>query len=88
VNVPSKGGILVCEECGERMVLDCPLSVWSSGTISFGCECGERLTLADGLNQEGFGGAVLRTIRFLSRSRLLESGASKALWKFSSRRLE
>jgi hypothetical protein len=56
VNVPSKGGILVCEECGERMVLDRPLSVWSSGTISFGCECGERLTLADGLNQGGFGG--------------------------------
>lgn len=57
MNVPSKGGILVCEECGERMVLDCPLSVWSSGTISFGCECGERLTLADGLNQGGFGEA-------------------------------
>lgn len=57
MNDPSKGGILVCEECGERMVLDGPLSVWSSGTISFGCECGERLTLTDGLNQEGFGGA-------------------------------
>jgi hypothetical protein len=55
VNGSSKGGILVCEECGERMVLDGPLWVWSSNTASFGC--GKRLTLADGLNQEGSGGA-------------------------------
>lgn len=57
MNKPSKVGILVCEECGERIVRDGPLSVWSSGTISVGCECGERLTLVDGFNQKGFGGA-------------------------------
>jgi hypothetical protein len=41
--------ILVCEVCGERTVLGGPLSVWRSGSITFGCECGERLTLANHL---------------------------------------
>lgn len=57
MNGPSKGGILVCEDCGERAVLSEPLSAWSSGTTSFGCECGERLTLADGLDHSRFGEA-------------------------------
>ena len=55
MNGISKGSILVCEECGERTVLDGPLSAWCSRGISLGCECGERLTLADGLDQEGVG---------------------------------
>jgi hypothetical protein len=55
VNDHSKGSILVCEECGQRTVLDGPLSAWSSGGSTFACECGERLTLAEGLDQRGFG---------------------------------
>jgi hypothetical protein len=45
--------ILVCEVCGERMVLGGPLSVWRSECTTFGCECGERLTLADRLGSRG-----------------------------------
>jgi hypothetical protein len=46
VNGPSRGGILVCEECGQRMVLDGPLSAWYSGGASVGCECGEGKPIA------------------------------------------
>ncbi len=42
--------ILVCEVCGERTVLGGPLAVWRSESTTFGCECGERLTLADRLD--------------------------------------
>ena len=42
--------ILECEACGERTVLGGPLSVWRSESTTFGCECGERLTLADRLD--------------------------------------
>ena len=42
----SKRGILVCEECGQRVVLDGPISVWYSGSTPFGCECGEGKPLA------------------------------------------
>lgn len=42
--------VLLCEVCGERTVLGGPLSVWrSSESTSFGCECGEQLTLSDQL---------------------------------------
>jgi vacuolar-type H+-ATPase catalytic subunit A/Vma1 len=41
VNGLSKGGILVCEECGLKTVLDEPLSAYSSGDTAFGCRCGE-----------------------------------------------
>jgi hypothetical protein len=53
VNGPSKGGILVCEECGQRVVLDAPLSVSSSRSATFSCQCGERLALAGGLDHSG-----------------------------------
>ena len=43
--------ILICEECGERMVLGGPLSVWHSGRTFFECDCGRRLTLADRLER-------------------------------------
>jgi hypothetical protein len=43
--------VLVCEECGERTVLDGWASVWRLGDTSFGCECGERLTLIDRLRR-------------------------------------
>jgi hypothetical protein len=39
--------VLVCEVCGERTVLEGPLAVWHSGSTTFSCECGRRLTLAD-----------------------------------------
>jgi hypothetical protein len=42
----------VCEECGERIVLGGPLSVWYSESTRFGCECGRELTLADRLDQQ------------------------------------
>ncbi len=42
--------VLLCEECGERTVLGGPLEVWCSASTSFGCECGERLTLSNRLD--------------------------------------
>ena len=42
--------VLACEVCGERTVLGGPFSVWCSESITFGCECGEQLTLADRLD--------------------------------------
>ena len=42
--------ILECEACGELAVLGGPLSVWRSESTTFGCECGETLTLADRLD--------------------------------------
>ena len=42
--------VLLCEECGERTILGGPLAVWRSASTSFGCECGERLTLSDRLD--------------------------------------
>ena len=57
MNSLSRGSILVCEECGERTVLDGPLSAWRSDGAPFGCECSAPLNLADGLVQEGYGEA-------------------------------
>lgn len=45
----SRNVVLLCEVCGERTVLGGPLSVWRSENTSFGCECGEQLTLSDQL---------------------------------------
>ena len=42
--------VLVCEECGGRMVLGGPLSVWRSGSTSFECKCGAKLTLSHQLD--------------------------------------
>jgi hypothetical protein len=42
--------ILMCEACGERTVLGGPLAVWRSESTTFGCECGEQLSLADRLD--------------------------------------
>jgi hypothetical protein len=44
--------VLVCEECGERVVLLGPLSAWRSERAVFECGCGEDLTLADRLDEE------------------------------------
>jgi hypothetical protein len=43
----SRRVILVCYECGEKVVLGGPESVWRSARTFFECECGQLLTLAD-----------------------------------------
>ena len=48
----SRSVILVCEVCGERVVLLGSLSAWRSEGAVFGCECGKRLTLADRLDDK------------------------------------
>ena len=48
----SRSVILVCEECGERVVLAGSLSAWSSEDAVFECGCGEGLTLANRLDEE------------------------------------
>ena len=47
----SRGVVLVCEECGERVVLLGPLSAWRSEGAVFECGCGKELTLADRLGE-------------------------------------
>jgi vacuolar-type H+-ATPase catalytic subunit A/Vma1 len=47
-----RGVVLVCEECGERVVLAGPLSTWRSEDAVFECGCGEGLTLAARLEEE------------------------------------
>ena len=42
--------ILVCEVCGDRTVLGGPLAVWRSESTTFGCGCGEQLTLTNRLD--------------------------------------
>jgi hypothetical protein len=44
--------VLVCEECGERVVLAGSLSAWRSEHAVFECGCGEGLTLADRLEEK------------------------------------
>ena len=41
--------ILICEECGERLVLGEPEEVWLSTRTRFECECGEAVSLASRL---------------------------------------
>jgi hypothetical protein len=43
----SRRVVLVCYECGEKVVLGGPESVWRSARTFFECECGQLLTLAD-----------------------------------------
>ena len=43
----SRNVVLVCEECGEQVVLLGPLSAWRSEGDAFECECGKDLTLPD-----------------------------------------
>ena len=42
----SKRVVLICEACGEKVVLGGPASVWHSERTFFECECGQVLTLA------------------------------------------
>ena len=41
--------ILVCEHCGERLVLGVPEEVWLSRRTLFECECGREVSLASRL---------------------------------------
>jgi hypothetical protein len=41
--------ILVCEHCGERLVLGEPEEVWLSSRTLFECECGREVSLANRL---------------------------------------
>jgi hypothetical protein len=38
--------VLICGECGDKVVLGDPESVWHSAITIFECECGQVLTLA------------------------------------------
>ena len=59
----SRSVILVCEECGEKVVLVGPLSAWRSERAVFGCGCGEGLTLADPLDDDTTELATVREAR-------------------------
>jgi hypothetical protein len=43
--------ILVCEHCGERLVLGEPEEVWLSTRTLFECECGRDVSLASRLEE-------------------------------------
>ena len=43
--------ILVCEHCGERLVLGAPEEVWLSTRTLFECECGREVSLASRLEE-------------------------------------
>jgi hypothetical protein len=42
----SKRVMLICEECGETLVLGEPKEVWRSTRTRFECQCGEDVSLA------------------------------------------
>ncbi len=64
-----RGVVLVCEECGERVVLTGPLSAWRSEDAVFECGCGEGLTLADRLEEKTTELATVPNARKLPRRR-------------------
>ena len=43
MSASSRRVVLLCEECGEKTVLDGSLSAWRSWGDSFACECGKPL---------------------------------------------
>lgn len=47
----SRRVILVCERCGERLVLGEPEKVWLSTRTLFECECGQDVSLASRLEK-------------------------------------
>jgi hypothetical protein len=52
VSSRSRSVVLVCEECGERVVVVGSLSAWRLERAVFECGCGEGLTLADRLEEK------------------------------------
>ncbi len=57
--------VLECNKCGERLILLGFESDWhSEGRTTFESECGERLTLADRVDEETAGlNALLRRFK-------------------------
>jgi hypothetical protein len=47
----SRRVILVCEQCGERLVLGEAEEVWLSTRTLFECECGREVSLASRLEE-------------------------------------
>ena len=45
----SRRVILICEECGEKLLLGEPEEVWLSTRTRFECECGEAVSLGSRL---------------------------------------
>ena len=41
----SERTVLICEKCGEKLVIVCPEDVWRSERTVFECACGEKHTL-------------------------------------------
>jgi hypothetical protein len=52
VSSRSRSVVLVCEECGERVVVGGSLSAWRSEHAVFECGCGEGLTFANRLEEK------------------------------------
>ena len=63
----SRSAVLVCEECGERVVLGGPLSAWRLGRAVFECGCGEGLTLANRVDEKTTELATVPDVRKLRR---------------------
>ena len=47
--------VLICEECGQRLVLSDPEFIWHLERLVLECDCGEELTLADRIVEGGPG---------------------------------
>lgn len=47
--------VLICEECGQRLVLSDPEFTSQLEQLVFDCGCGEELTLADRILEGGAG---------------------------------
>lgn len=43
--------ILICEECGEKLVLMGSKDDWRSRRAIFKCECGRKITLDDRVDE-------------------------------------
>jgi hypothetical protein len=58
--------VLECNKCGERLILLGFESDWhSEGRTTFDCNCGEKLTLADRIDEEA---ASLKALLHLFRT--------------------
>ena len=47
--------VLICEECGERLILIGADEAWRSERTAFECECGEQAALTNCVDAEGSG---------------------------------
>ena len=47
--------VLICEECGQRLVLTDPDCLWHLEPLTLECGCGEELTLAERIVEGGSG---------------------------------